>query len=264
MSEENSEQRAMDSGWTPKEDFKGDPEKWISAEEWNSRADTMLPLIKAERKKTAAENQRLKTDLTSTKEEIAQLKKTLKQVITLNENISQRAYDRAKETLLKEKKAAIQNNDGEAFEAAEKQEAELDKAKPVKVDTKALETEKPGVQYSEPQQSFFERNNTWYEVDPEMTGFAKRVALRLQASGVVDHAEQLKGVETEVKEKYPEFFGNTRRGEQAVAGTTNLPPKKKGEASFDSLPPEFKKMFDTLKKDFPDYTKKQFLKDMEE
>ena len=178
---EEAIQRATDSGWTPQEDFKGDPEKWIPAEAWNERADTMLPLLKAERKKTAEENQRLKNELAATKStteaEITQLKKTMKQLVNVNENVTTRAYEKAKATLLKEKRAAIENSDGKAFEELSKQEIELDKAKPIKVDTSNLDIPARSIE-SGPLDAFKSRNAEWYEKDEELTGYAQGLAVK--------------------------------------------------------------------------------------
>ena len=257
MDEITAEQSATDSGWTPQDDFKGDPEKWKTAEDWNDMADNMMPILKAERKKTAEENQRLKTDLSATQTEISQLKKTMKQLVNVNENVSQRAYDKAKETIRKEKRDAIETQDGEKFENLEKQEADLDKAKPLKVDVSNLEE---GPQQTEAQSGFFDRNQAWYGIDDEMTGYAKGFAVKLQKQGVTDHTEQLKQVESQVKKMFPDYFGNKRRDDKTVSDSTNLPSKKK--SGFDWTT-EAKDMFDTLKKDDPKYTKEQFIKDSE-
>uniref|UniRef100_A0A6M3L3B0 Uncharacterized protein n=1 Tax=viral metagenome TaxID=1070528 RepID=A0A6M3L3B0_9ZZZZ len=259
MTEEATE-RAINSGWTPQEDFKGDPEKWLPAEVWNERADTMLPLIKAERKKTAEENQRLKSEISTTQQEIAQLKRTMKQIVNVSENVTSRAYEKAKETIRKEKQAAVENSDGAAFAELEKQELDLDKARPVKVDMSNLDTPSRPTD-SGPLASFKSRNVDWYEKDEELTGYAQGLAVKLQKSGVVDATEQLKQVEAGVKKRFPEQFGNSRREEETVTGPTTPPPRKKG-SSF-TWTPEATEMFNMLKRDDPKYTKEQYIKDSE-
>ena len=42
------EKRARAMGWRPKEEFKGDPDKWVDAAQFADNADKSLPLAKAE------------------------------------------------------------------------------------------------------------------------------------------------------------------------------------------------------------------------
>jgi len=246
------EDRAKLTGWTPLEDFKGAPEKWKPAKKWNEFSDNVLPI-------TRADNKRLVEELGATKKEIAQLKKTMKQVITAGETVSVRAYERAKETILKEQRTAIEESDGEKFEALKKQEAELDRSKPQKIATDSLDV---GPTYTPEQDDFFSKNSSWYGINHQMTGFAYGVAQEMAQKGA-SAAAQLKEVERQVKEKFPEQFENLRRGEYTITESTGTPHKKGGKPSFGSLDEASRRMYESLKRDDPKYTKDQYLKDLE-
>ncbi len=59
---------ARESGWRPKEEFRGDPEKWVDASTWVSRAENFLPLIKADRDRFRQDNEQLRNSLKETNE----------------------------------------------------------------------------------------------------------------------------------------------------------------------------------------------------
>ena len=60
------ETRAKEMGWTPLERFRGDPSRWVDAQTFVERGETMLPLIRADKK-------RLETEVSQARAEIRQL-----------------------------------------------------------------------------------------------------------------------------------------------------------------------------------------------
>ena len=75
------EQKAMKMGWTPKDQFKGSPDKWRPADEFVERGENMLPIIKAQVKRQDRE--------------IAELKETLQKFGEYHTKTEQRAYEKA-------------------------------------------------------------------------------------------------------------------------------------------------------------------------
>jgi len=55
MSDQNIEQQAKEMGWRPKDQFKGDPDKWVDAEEYVERGEHVLPIVRAERDRLRGE-----------------------------------------------------------------------------------------------------------------------------------------------------------------------------------------------------------------
>jgi len=245
----STEDRARLTGWVPEGEFKGDPERWSDAETWNNRTDEIMPILKST-------NKRLETELGATQKEIVQLKQTMKKMAVASETITKRAYDKAVETIQKEQKSAINEQDGEKWEELEKQKKELEESKPEKVDTSQLD--KPV--YSQLQNDFFSRNASWYGVNKEMTAVAYAKATEMANQGASDEV-QLAEAEKRVKEMYPEMFENSRRSEETVSIGEKQPKKPGKKSSFESLPQEAKDMYVALKRDDPDYKKEQYLKD---
>ena len=89
------EQQARELGWAPKEEFKGDPEKWVDAHTYVERGEQVLPLVKAT-------NRRLREDLSRQAEEQRQLKEALSQsqatIQALQEYHESEIRDRVKRT----------------------------------------------------------------------------------------------------------------------------------------------------------------------
>lgn len=230
------ETQARLTGWTPKEEFKGNAERWTDAATWNKKADELMPIMRAN-------NRRLETDLGTTKQELAQLKRTMAQIVATNETISQREYDRALATIRKGQKEAIDSSDGDAFQALEQQKENLQKNRPAKI---AGDTDAD--LFNQNRTLFHQRNANWYQKDMELTDFADVVGQRLAREGVAE-ALQFEKVETEVKKKFPHKFGNQRTGEQTVdSGTFGTTPTKPTKESYTAMPSDAKAACDAAVK----------------
>ena len=51
LAQEEVEQKASNLGWVPKEEFRGDPERHVSAERFLERGEKELPLARANNEK---------------------------------------------------------------------------------------------------------------------------------------------------------------------------------------------------------------------
>lgn len=107
------EAEAREHGWTPKEDFKGDPAKWVDAEAFARRADEVMPFLK---KQNGA-----------LKREIDELKKTFKQASTHFSKAEERAYTRALTELEARHAEAVELGDNAASRAIRQEMADLAK-----------------------------------------------------------------------------------------------------------------------------------------
>src|SRR2546421_12509972 len=71
MSAEETEVKAKELGWAPKEEFRGNPEKWVDAETFLKRGEEILPLVKAQ-------NRKLQNEVTALQRENAETKGLLR------------------------------------------------------------------------------------------------------------------------------------------------------------------------------------------
>jgi len=71
-----SEQAAREMGWVPQEEFRGAPEKWVDAETFVRKGETMLPLLNKHKKELQSEVQTLKQTLAESQAAIKMLQES--------------------------------------------------------------------------------------------------------------------------------------------------------------------------------------------
>jgi hypothetical protein len=110
---EDIEARAAAMGWVPQETFRGNPDRWTSAEEYVERGETLLPIVKAQSRKLehqvtalVAESQQLKAALAASQEAIEDLKE-------VGVEATKAAVKRARLDLMSELKSAKEDGDVE-------------------------------------------------------------------------------------------------------------------------------------------------------
>lgn len=68
MSDESTpEVTARSMGWRPKEEFRGDPDKWVDAQTFVDRGEHFLPILRANQKKLETENATLREEIRGVK-----------------------------------------------------------------------------------------------------------------------------------------------------------------------------------------------------
>lgn len=248
MAEEQTvEEKAKSMGWIPKEEFKGDPEKHRSAEDFVERGENYVPILKDRVKK-------LETDLeTALKVTKAELEKVRKQ-----------GYEEAKEKY-EAKKAELAN---EELEAVESQDVE--KFKEIQTRKESLKEPEPVVeQQVNPVFSDWNKKNAWYGTDTDLTNEADAqfdTLLKIQQAKdpnkVVPPESLYSEIEKRVKMLYPEKFENPHRKEPAEVETGTEQPGEKSN-SWSDLPPAAKSAYERQrryqKEQGREFTKEQYL-----
>jgi hypothetical protein len=211
------EERAKTMGWVTMEDFKGDPDKWTSAEDYVDKADNIMPIMRAQNRKYEEELKAKSIGWKKTEEELAALKKTVENIVRINTNVSEREYERAMETIRNEQATAIENNDGEKFKALEAQKDTLVKNRPEKVE---IVKEDPPVN---PEFTKWVTHNTWYNDDPELRNYSDYMASVVSRENPQLEGEALfEAVKNRVKATFPDKFENPNRNKAGdVDGGTN-------------------------------------------
>lgn len=220
------EERARSMGWAPKEEFRGDPEKWVSAERFVERGENELPLLKAQ--------------LHRMEGELRESKKVMKEFAEYHTKTEQRAYERALSELRSEMRDAVETGDTAKFERADKQLENLQKEYRETAAPKPQSSEQPAI--TEAQFNEWVGENTWYVNDPVMKGAADAIGQAIQASNPsLVGVPFLKAVKSKLMEEMPHKFQNQRRsGAPAVEGVSSASSGKAGKKSFKDLPPEAK------------------------
>jgi hypothetical protein len=199
-------QEAMEQGWVPKDQYEGDPERWVDAGEFVRRGE-------------------LFRKIESQSKEIKSVHKALVELGRHNAKIAEVEYQRALSTLRAEKKQALVEGDYDKVEQIEEQ-IDLTKEQQRVAQTQAVQAAIP--QEVHPELKNWISQNPWYESNSEMRDYADFVGQRLAGTG--SPTEVLKEVTKRVKEQFKDKFKNPNRERAAaVEGSRGTPASAKSE-----------------------------------
>lgn len=219
------EERASRMGWTPKEQFRGDPAKWVDATVFVKNGEESLPILRER--------------LRSSERARADLEKSVVEVRKMNETVFQRAYDKAKKDLEGQVKSAAKAGDEAGAAAAATELAELERQK----------AERDVAAKADPVFDGWVDENPWYK-DADLVVEAEGEAFKLRRRMAAGKEKMLEGrpflerVKEEMKKRFPDHaaFGNPRR--QAASGVERPSgggePGSGGKKGWEHLPSEAK------------------------
>lgn len=237
MSEVNYEEIAAKDGWAPKENWKGDPDKWKTAEEFVNFGKNITP----------------KHELRETVEALSQrVDSLLKSNQALNE-MSQRQIKKEqadKQKLIKElesvRKKAVTEGDGDTFAEADEQLAELRKEAT------------PQTPELDPLTQTWLTENSWYGQNRKLSRYADGLADELRAQGYTGQA-YFNELNRQVKETFPDEFENPNRKRSNGVETGSEAVVDSKDRTFDNLPTEAKKAYAQFAKDIPGFKKEDYV-----
>jgi len=216
-----TQQQALESGWVPKEEFSGDPEKWVDAAEFLRRGELF--------KKIEAQSRDLKD-----------MRKALVEMKKLHADVQKVEYQRALETIRAQKKAALEEGDADAVLAADDRIYEIKEAQKQLAKIEVEDVPQAGEEH--PVFVEWKERNSWYGSNGTMQSFADRRGQELAATGM-SPVQVLRQVEEEVKKKFPTYFQNPRQNRApAVEGSVS----KASSSSGFQLTPEERRIMQTF------------------
>jgi len=239
---EDNEKEARSLGWTPKEEFRGSPERWIDADEFLRRGREVMPILKATNRRLEEQVQRLQnalslksTEFDSLTQSVAELKEY--QVKEMAQRIAQE-----RSSLREQLKEARDEGDTKLEGQIEDR---LDELKELK--TKVEQAPKQVVP-TQPQlsQEFLEwsMQNPWFQVDQRKTGLALGIGRELQAQGISGKAFYAR-----LDEELQKSFGERSFSKTEGGSNGNRNEGSKGK-SYDALPPDAQAKCDADAKKF--------------
>jgi len=243
-------ERARRQGWVPKDEFRGDDSRWITAEQFVERADNMMPILKSV-------NAKLEGKLEILEKELKEQKELAKKMIKIHGKYADGFYDSRLTEIKTKKIAAVKEGDIELYQALEAEEAKIEKPEPIVIDEPA--------QQDHPDVARWKQDNArWYGSDPELTEYADIIADRMAKKGhSYREYEFCNAVKDKVMKMFPDKFKNPAQEHSSVdepgtRGTDTAKGKKKG---WSDLPADAKKQCTEFVATIPGYTKEKYLKD---
>lgn len=205
-----TQQEALAQGWVPKDDFQGDPEKFVDAGEFLRRGE-------------------LFRKIESQSKEMKDMRKALQELAKHNSQIRDIEYKRALETLKAEKKAALSEGDADRVVDID------DRIDLVKAQQRqdAVQTAQQAIpQEVHPELKNWIGRNGWYETTPSMRGWADARGIELAQEGK-SPTEVLNTLEKEVKTRFSEKFHNPNRERAAAVETGKSRAAGKATAEYE-------------------------------
>lgn len=252
---------AVRMGWRPKEEWKGDPDAWRDADEFVKKGREFEPFVNARLKR---ENQALQKKIDRQKEDFDRRLGGMDRMYRI---AMQQQREAIEERYAERKAAAVETGDREGFEkivAAEKTAlAKLDEK--IKDKGEEEEPKKGGLTKSE-REAFedWQDDNTWFEVDKEMTALANRRFDRIKRDNPdMSFDEALVEVRKAVEDKFPEKFEKKAKGGPKVEGGSRLPGGGAPDRTASKLPAEARQtgerfVKEGLFKNIEEYAKQYF------
>jgi hypothetical protein len=245
MAENDIEVKAKELGWAPKEDFKGDPEKWVDAETFVRRGEEIMPLLKANNRKLSQEVAGLKQKLEKTETLLVSATESIEALKEFNTEIRlERAKSQDKE-LSEAIKEAREAEDEDKLEELREQRSEVRKAiKEAEAAPKVKEPKgeaKPPAEEPDPEFVEWAKENDWFMKDKRRTALALAIGQELKEKdpdlkgkkfldAVTEEVDKTLGGGEQPRQSKVE--GSGRGGEGGGGGS--------GKRTFSDLPEEAK------------------------
>ena len=219
------EAEAREHGWTPKEDFKGDPTRWVDAESFVTRAEEIMPLLKAQN--------------ASMKREMADLKKQMRKASEHFSKAEERAYAQAMRDLEARQDQAAEVGDVETVARIR------DNIKAMSADVS--ETVNPVAAEAEEALEAWTAENKWYAENSDLREYAEFQATKYAGlTATMKPAEFFEFIGDKVKKQFPSEFAakpGRPRPNNPVEGV-GINRVGSGRRGFADLPPEAQRACD--------------------
>lgn len=200
-----AEQRALEMGWRPKEEFDGPEEEFIDAAEFVRRR----PLFD----KIESQNKQIK-----------QLHKGLEDLKGLYGRVKDMEYNRAVATLKAARKEAARENDYDRVDAIE---TEIERVQ-TEANTIKQEIVKTTPAPVVPEFVDWQKKNNWYQKDDGMTLFADALGAKLVTKGY-GPSEVLAEIDKQVRSEFPHKFRNPNKEHAPSVSESDTTAKSKSE-----------------------------------
>lgn len=174
--------KAEEMGWIPPTRFRGDPERFVDADEFIKRGETVLPIVKAQLEKERAVNQRTAERLNSVEAALAKATKALEEVEERHSVATQKAVEAARRDVQEQLEAALEAGDHKGAAALTLEVAKLERASEESPAKKEEPAKQEQVQIPAEVVKFAEEN-PWYGKDRRKTALYMAICQELRDAG---------------------------------------------------------------------------------
>ena len=241
------QERAEKMGWIPPTRFKGDPERFIDAEEYLERGETVLPIVKEHNRRLEAELAAVRQEATETAKALKAAQTAIAQIEERHTVATQKAVENAREQVKAQLAAASEAGD---YEGVAELTDQLTQLKTAEVATKAEPAQAPPPAPAPasfvppPEMVEWNNENPWFGTDKRKTALALGIAQELREGGESSTGRRFFDL---VKAEMEQTLGASAAPAAAkVEGARNgMGAPKGGAKGFDALPADAKAACDS-------------------
>lgn len=194
---------ARSQGWKPKEEYDGDPSRWVSAETFVAKGELIDKIENLGR-------------------ELKEQKRANAMLLEHHKKVKESEFSRAIEFLKAQKKAALEEGDAEKVVELDEQLATVRETQTMQ---KQTVQQAPAIH---PEFAQWVNGNDWYAKDAELRSVADAMGMRYaQNNPGITPKDVLDFVSKQIKKNYPEKFTNPNRSRpSAVEGASQASTRK--------------------------------------
>jgi len=238
-------------GWIPPSRFKGQPEKFVDADLYIERGETVLPIVREQNKRLHGELEALRTESAKTAAALKAAQTAIEQIEERHTVDTQKAVEQARRQVKAQLSAASEAGDHEGVAELTDQLVKLNTAEPEVKRTTATPPPPPAPQFT-PDADLVQWNaeNPWFGTNKRKTSLALGIAEELReagetSTGRVFFEKVAAEVATVLGEQPPR--GDKVEGSR---GSSDGESRQRGSKGYSSLPADAKQACDAEAKWF--------------
>ena len=225
--------KAEKLGWIPPSRYKGDPERFVDADVYIERGETVLPIVREQNKHLHAEVEGLRAESAKTAAALKAAEAAINQIEERHTVETQKAVEQARRQVKAQLSAASEAGDHEGVAELTDQLTKLNVADPVAA--------KPAPKAFEVPEDLRAWNveNPWFGTNKRKTALALGIAQELRDAG---HTDLGRSFYEKVGAEVAKELGEAPRGDK-VEGARNGSgdePRSGGRRSYSALPADAK------------------------
>jgi hypothetical protein len=237
-------------GWIPPSRFKGDPERFIDADAYVERGQTVLPIVKEQNKRLQAELAAVRAQAEATASALKAAQTAIDSIEERHSVETQKAVERARLQVKAQLVAASESGDHEGVAELTDQLTKLNAVEPEPAKKQPVAPQ----QFTPPADlAAWNAENPWFGTDKRRTALALGIAQELRESGdastgraFFDKVKVELDATLGVKDETPA----ASKVEGARNGGGEEPAARRGGKSFSSLPADAKAACDADSRKF--------------
>lgn len=254
--------QARRMGWRPKEEYSGNPARWVDAKTFTERGFQELPVLRERYRKVDERLANTERALTESTSRIKEMSTVLTELTEMSRTAHDRGYKQAMVELKAREERAVQEANVDEYRRIQMEREQIEAGRPkVEAPKEPPRAEIPPPAANPVIQQWI-GDNPWFNTDRVLNAFALDADTQVQAQYPTWSMEdKLEEVKKRTMDKFPEKFGMTRREPAARVATHSAPPpaKPKGRTVKD-LPKEAREALERFKRQMPGYSDEDYLK----